>query len=88
MVVVEPDELVLEGVKVLVNGAVGYDAFVKLKTRGTPTCPELKVAVTVIGEPPAVKEVTLNVTPVIVAGAIDQTVKELPAYDPLGLESN
>ena len=80
MVVVVPAEVVLGGFRVLVNGEVGYDAFVKLKTRGTPTCPELNTAETVIAAEPATNVVLdgENVTDVIVAGAIDQSVNELP----------
>jgi hypothetical protein len=53
---------------------------VKDQTIGTPGWPELNVAVTVYGEPPAVKVVVVgeSVTDVMVVGAIDSTVKEAP----------
>ena len=55
----DPDDSVLDGDTVLVKvwpfADIGvYDELLKLNTRGTPTSPELRVAVTVIADEPAV----------------------------------
>jgi hypothetical protein len=57
------------------NPALGYPAWVNEKTIGTPGCPELSVAVTVIAAPPATKAVAAGVV-VTKVDAIVQTVNE------------
>ena len=53
---------------------------VKLKTIGTPLCPELKVAVTVSGDPPAVK---FTGEPVIETAIVVVAIVHSVKLDPL-----
>jgi hypothetical protein len=93
VVVVVPDERAVEGDIVLVNVDDGYaaDPTEKLNLSGTPTWPEPNVAVTVIAELPAVKVVAGELdkaTAMLMSGAIEYTLNELPEYDsPVPLES-